>query len=68
MEGSNIAEITDTQYTQQVPKLYLLANMIVAKTLKKSHLISSRSSCSFALFPARAISNFPLSSIQNKCK
>jgi len=24
-----------TQYTQQVPKLYLLANMIVAMTLKK---------------------------------
>ena len=35
MEGSNIAEITETKYTQQVQKLYLLANMIVAMTLKK---------------------------------
>ena len=35
MEGSNIAEITETQYTLQVRKLYLLANMIVAMTLKK---------------------------------
>ena len=35
MEGSNIAEITETKYTQQVQKLYLLANMIVAMILKK---------------------------------
>ena len=35
MEGNNIAETSETQYTHQVPKLYLLANMIVAMTLKK---------------------------------